>query len=341
MQEFDNPSTNKVNKKAYQDADQQLSEVVNICHSCGAEVEIGSDFCGECGEITQFNKILNNKCPNCGEFIQGDYCGFCGSSLNGIKCPKCSKINYGDFCSECGTPLSKVALELISDSDENSINIISEEESKLIIKDLHSSLSQELKDESEKMKQRIILLREREYFSKREERVLKNSLIKYDIKNVSKSNIDYVKKYLIQKKNAQNDDDDKNMINIKAKKLSEMKNIEETRRIEEEKKENEKINGTWMLKADWGYCILKFIVEKDVIKGTTFLSCPIGENVNVILGKLNGDNISYKITGKTGKECSNHAIIKFSGRIDRNTLTLNGFVKYYYETEQGIFVKSE
>jgi predicted amidophosphoribosyltransferase len=298
-----------------------------LCSNCGAVIDSGINFCGECGANVSFDKESEGLlCAVCGETFTGSFCGYCGAGSKPVICSKCNTVNYSDFCSECGEPLTSTARELQAEiyEDNSEIPVMSVRECTEIIDELNSSLSAEMKNEKEKIRQRIILMKEREYFKNREERVTVYYNSNKKVMHNSIEKLDWIKNVV-------------GALNCQII-LTEIKNENERlRRIEEEKK---KINGSWMLNAYWGYCIINIIIKDTVLTGNMMLDCPIGLNVNRISGKYHEQMISFKVVSKSGKECANHAINQFSGRIHDSGKTLNGLISYDYSRENGIFVKS-
>lgn len=89
-----------------------------LCEKCGAVINDGDMFCGECGFAVNTHKreITSLKCANCGNQLQEDeaFCGECGTPVKKIEkplyeeksknCPYCGAVcsNESEFCGECG-----------------------------------------------------------------------------------------------------------------------------------------------------------------------------------------------------------------------------------------------
>lgn len=279
------------------------------CERCGHLNDGDSHFCEQCG--SNLKKVTKN-CPVCGEPTIGEYCEFCGASIDGNKCPNCNTINYYDFCSQCGKPLTATAEELVftNASEIPSKGILSDEEVEKVKMKIFSDLSEEMQKQIEKNRQRIILLKEREYFNDREKRIEQYysfSQMK-KIKILNNAEIEKIKESVKRLENYINED---------------LKNI---------------INGTWMYTAIWGYCILKFTYNgNNSITGELFIDCPIGQNVNTITGAFDGKNINFQISKRSGRECENHGILKFSGTVNKNVMS--GYINFMNNIEHGIFIK--
>jgi ribosomal protein L40E len=84
-----------------------------ICSQCGAEYELGTDFCTNCGsslsdeETEKGDSVEVSNCTKCGAILGSHdaFCRECGTKIEVIThCPQCqSEIKPGDmFCTECG-----------------------------------------------------------------------------------------------------------------------------------------------------------------------------------------------------------------------------------------------
>lgn len=82
----------------------KIEERTTLCPHCGKPAGQGN-FCNNCGH--SLNLL---KCPNCGALVQqgNKFCGECGHPVGGkAVCPKCGNENEPGtkFCGECGTKL--------------------------------------------------------------------------------------------------------------------------------------------------------------------------------------------------------------------------------------------
>jgi predicted amidophosphoribosyltransferase len=141
----------------------------NICPSCSTNLDLSDSFCPECG--TKVNNEVT-VCRICGSVCDGIFCDNCGASQVSKQCGKCNTVTLGDFCEVCGEPLTEIALQFLENREtEGEMEVLSPKEAEEILKDMESLLNPEVKRMQEKMRQRIILEREREYFNQREEKI--------------------------------------------------------------------------------------------------------------------------------------------------------------------------
>ncbi len=141
------------------------------CESCNSVLPVGALFCGQCGAAVGGQK---KPCPRCGEACLGQYCGLCGCHVEPIRCPGCSAQYHGDFCPHCSRPGSRLAEDFVAFVEGAAQPIIGEmaaSEEAALYAELRAAVP-DLDRESEKIRQREILLKERVRFQEREERIL-------------------------------------------------------------------------------------------------------------------------------------------------------------------------
>jgi hypothetical protein len=347
-----------------QQEQQSVHVAEKVCHSCSFKNDAGALFCEHCGKELD---TPGRRCPECGEFCSGECCGFCGAIVDGYTCSSCGAVSYRDFCPECGTPGTDRARELLAPDPEAPAikQVLQEQEVEEIKKSMFSDLSEEVLKEIERGNQRIIYMKEMEYARERDRRIDNyiSSTADKSVRTINKDEMVRIKETIERMRLFNKDEKARNDEEIRIREEEEARRLEEERlkrekeqkareeeerRIAEERKRREEerkreelvdvVNGKWLFKADWGYCILEFKTgDGKRIHGTTFISCPIGENVNKISGNLQNNNISFYVSSCSGRECQNHAIMKFSGSISGSMM--NGYMNYMKTVDQGIFVK--
>jgi hypothetical protein len=140
------------------------------CEKCGATLEAGAVFCPECGEKAGGEK---RDCPICKTKTTAEFCPECGNRVIPLVCPQCAKENFYDFCENCGTVLN-AELQVFLTQEIAAPAVMSAAEEKRI-EEIFSrqTVSPEFKDFEKKLIERQTLLEERDYFKKREKRIIK------------------------------------------------------------------------------------------------------------------------------------------------------------------------
>ena len=306
-----------------------------ICLACSHVNDANALFCEECG----FKFESEDKaCPVCGEMVTGLYCPLCGAKTDGTACPSCGAVAYSDFCMECGTPVTEFGKKVMTPDPAAPVvkERIPDAEAEKIRNEMLSGLTAESKKEIERSRQRIIILKEREYEAARDSRIAAyNDALGAKVKIVGSSDLAAVRRAVERLRSSVLAETER--VDTVVRKREE-EEAARKKAEEERKRRQEMINGTWLHSASWGYCLMKFNCNDTVISGTTFLDCPKGQNLNKISGTFDGEIISFYVSGCSGNECENHAIMKFSGRLSGGLLS--GYMHFMSEVEQGIFVRN-
>jgi len=306
------------------------------CAQCGYINEPETRFCGDCGSNLE-NKT--RECPVCAEIITGIYCEFCGANSDGYVCSKCNIIKYTDFCAECGEPLSETALNFISiDTEKIEIQEMSEADAALIIKELNASLTPAMQKEQEKKRQRIILLREREYFNEREKRIEEfySSGLK-KIKTIDPEEMKLLKKSVERLRGY-----------VRAEKErvdEEIRVREEKERIAEEKRKQaqymRRIEGVWVMTSGSLSGIMKIYLNGSNVNGNIHFVDPGLERVDAINGTWNGNTFKMRTTSMRDiwkRRSSINAPVKYSATVNSCGDTMNGYMEAA-SSGQLIFIK--
>jgi len=293
------------------------------CAQCGYMNEPETRFCGDCGSN------LDNKtreCPVCAEIITGIYCEFCGANSDGYTCSRCNIIQYTDFCAECGEPLSETARNFMSiDTEKIEIHEMSETDAALIINELNVSLTPAMQKEQEKKRQRIILLREREYFNEREKRIEEfySSGLK-KIKTIDPEEMKQLKKSVER---------------LRGYVRAEKERVDEEIRVrEEQERYNRRFEGVWVSTSSW-IEIMKISLQGTVVSGNSHWQIANRECVYYLSGSWNSRSFSIQSThirqlrGNSGHFC-------FCGTVNEAGDTINGyFIDSSQERTQQFFIK--
>jgi hypothetical protein len=143
-----------------------------LCKHCGAALDPELSFCMNCGEAAGGEE---RECAYCSTRTTKEFCPRCGRRVIPVSCPKCGTPSINDACENCGAILNP-ALEAAFTREAPAPGKMSAEEAAKIaaeFKALEQNESPEFKTFQKKLIERQILLEERDYFNKREKRVIK------------------------------------------------------------------------------------------------------------------------------------------------------------------------
>lgn len=140
-----------------------------VCKHCGASLEEDQMFCSECGEKVGGEERI---CSICKTSTTSEFCPNCGTRVIPLTCPNCGKESFSDFCDNCGTLLSN-ELQQFLEQPKQEIQQMSQAETEQIKIEAEKSITPELQQFLKKIEEHRILLEEREYFNKREKRIVK------------------------------------------------------------------------------------------------------------------------------------------------------------------------
>ena len=311
----------------------------SICPSCSTNLDLSDSFCPECGTKVNNEATL---CRICGSVCDGIFCDNCGASQVSKQCGKCNTETLGDFCEACGEPLTEIALQFLENSEsEGEMEVLSPKEAEEILKDMESLLNPEVKRMQEKMRQRIILEREREYFNQREEKIQAyQSGNRPKIKSIES---DDLKKIQNQMKNfsgfldrqiQQKQEEERELIRQKK---------EQQIRIAEEKrlKKANRVSGLWV--STLGDCIITLdLREAQSGQGKAYINNLIMETVDILNVKWTGSKIEFhttKIHVKWIMPIWERVKIRFTGHVSEDGEMMTGYLSSA-EKWQEVFIKN-
>jgi hypothetical protein len=149
-----------------------IQETTALCRHCGAALD-GELFCPSCGEKVGGEE---KTCEFCQTKTSNEFCPHCGRRVIPILCPKCGTSVIYDACENCGAVTNPVLEKAFAREAPAELAEMSGEEAKRLetkFKAMESNGSSEFKAFQKKLIERQILLEERDYFNKREKRIIK------------------------------------------------------------------------------------------------------------------------------------------------------------------------
>lgn len=327
-------------EKQFQKVESSFSpkkESTAICRVCQSSLEDGDAFCPECGSAVAPSVSI---CRVCSTENSGDVCGKCGTPVKQILCQHCEKEAEGDFCGSCGKAITDLGREFIENVNQAvEPKIIQIDGSQQLKSSLLSELGEDFLEREERRIEKIILLRERQFFQEREKRVeefFKSGIVHFqriEDKEILKirERIEKSSGYLSRQ------------LKEKEEREAEERRIAEEKKREETRKErwNNRINGIYVAQNYSGTFVIKIQdgvhgkmgdgMEKDRYGNTLF-------NLDI---KWNGEKISfftYDIKVLKIRKGWEVCQLKFVGRASDDGEILRGYC-YSAETWEEIFIK--
>jgi hypothetical protein len=313
-----------------------------LCPTCQFKLESEDIFCPECGTRTQEEEI---ECRVCGtNNLSNEFCSDCGSNIIPKICSNCNTETYGDFCESCGVAVSDLGQIFLQNSAKiKEPESLSKEEANDILNSFQARLTPETKRMQEKMRQRIILQREREIFQEREERIKNyhsSGIKKIDviqteefkkIREQMKTFSGYIKRK-VEEKEAEEE-----------RERQRLQKIEEATRAEEARlRMMNRVNGLWVSTLARGLITLEIVNGALRVSGKKTSSNYIYESIDIIHVNWNGSNIEF-YTIKTyikwiapGWELVN---THFNGRVSEDGEMMTGYMSSA-ENWQEVFIKN-
>ena len=313
-----------------------------VCTSCNTNLDLSDSFCPECG--TKVSKETS-ICRICSTNCNADYCDNCGASQISKQCGKCSFESMGDFCESCGEPLTEMAFKFLENNETGEeIEILSPIEAEDILREMESLLSPEVKRMQEKMKQRIILLKESEYFNQREDRIKtyqsgnrpKIKVVEPEelkkIQNQMKNFSGFLERQIKEKEEQE-----------RERELVRQKKEEEKVRIAEEKRQKKanRVSGLWVSTLGDSQITLD-LREAQSGLGKAYINNIMMETIDILKVKWTGSKIEFhttKIHVKWILPFLERVKIRFSGHVSEDGEMMTGFLSSA-ENWQEVFIKN-
>ena len=313
-----------------------------ICTFCNTNLELSDSFCPECG--TKVSKEIP-ICRICSTNCDSDFCDNCGASQVSKQCGKCSFESMGDFCESCGEPLTEMAFKFLENKETGEeIEILSPTEAEDILREMESLLSPEVKRMQEKMKQRIILEKERNYFNQREDRIKtyqsgnrpKIKVVEPEelkkIQNQMKNFSGFLERQIKEKQEQE-----------RERELVRQKKEEEKVRIAEEKRQKKanRVSGLWVSTLGDSQITLD-LREAQSGLGKAYINNIMMETVDILKVKWTGSKIEFhttKIHVKWILPILERVKIRFSGHVSEDGEMMTGFLSSA-ENWQEVFIKN-
>jgi len=150
-----------------------VQETTALCKHCGAALDSELPFCPSCGEKVDGAEYT---CEFCQTKTSKEFCPHCGRRVIPVPCPQCQTLVIYDICESCGTIINPVLENVFAQEAPIELAVMSSKEAEKIEADfkmMESNESSEFKAFQKKLVERQILLEERDYFNKREKRIIK------------------------------------------------------------------------------------------------------------------------------------------------------------------------
>jgi hypothetical protein len=144
-----------------------------LCKHCAAALDPDFPFCPSCGEKTDG---VEKTCEFCQTKTSKEFCPRCGRRVIPVPCHKCGTPVMYDVCENCGAVMNPVLENMLAQEAPAELTVMSGAEAEKIqaeFKVLESNESAEFRAFQKKLVERQILLEERDYFTKREKRIIK------------------------------------------------------------------------------------------------------------------------------------------------------------------------
>lgn len=335
--------------KSESQSNQKIEEFKQLsCPNCSTKVDLSDNFCPDCG-----TKIFQDVtlCRICGADSKGSFCENCGANQISNSCKKCNAKSLEDFCESCGEPLTDVARGFLeSQETEEVTEILTPKEADGILREMESLLRPDLKRIQEKLRQRIILQRERDYFQEREKRIQQaasgsrpkiqvfqpEDFLK--IQNQMKTFSGYLDRQILKK-----EEEEREIVRQREAEEKKIANQKEEARIAEEKrqKKTNRVCGLWVSTS--GECQITLdLREAQSGIGKAYVSDIMMETVDLLKVKWTGSRIEFhttKIHVKWILPIWKRVKIRFTGHVSEDGEMMTGYISSA-EYWQEVFIKN-
>jgi hypothetical protein len=142
---------------------------IRRCKHCGTDLEADALFCPQCGE--QFGSV-ENTCQFCDTKTTMEFCPHCGKRVLPVTCPQCGIPSVFDACENCGTLLNQELAAFFAKEKPEPKEMSAEEARKIEAEFKQQPATPEFEQFQKRLIERQILLEERDYFNKREKRII-------------------------------------------------------------------------------------------------------------------------------------------------------------------------
>lgn len=282
------------------------------------------------------------SCRVCGSETQSEFCETCGSSQNLNTCKNCNTDSFDDYCEGCGKPLTELAFRFEENkTDTTSLEILSPEEAEEILISMESLLRPDVKRMQEKMRQRVILQREREYFQEREERIQKyNGENRAKVKVASSEEILRIQERMkqfsgyLERERLKKEEEERRIQRLQK---------EEEARIAEEKREKKRnrYSGIWVSTTGLEQITLD-LREANAGIGKAYVSSILFDSIDILKVKWSDPYLEFRTTKIHVKWIApffKRIKMNFSGRVSEDGESITGILSSA-ETWQEVFIKN-
>ena len=334
----------QLHKKRVWNESRNSSSLSPLCKHCQSQIHDDEPFCPECGAA--WSEGLR-PCQSCGLPGVGANCENCGAELEPKPCPTCGSAAGGDWCPSCGFALSSLALEIEKAGILPGVRELDEEEAASIESELHELLTPEMLKLQEKLEQRAMFARERQYARDLEQRLLEfNSKSGFKVILLPTEEMDLVRKAqeslsgFVARQNEREEarrrekDELEQLEELARQKRDvERKQLEASRAVAKEQERVQFLNrvvGTYIMTSGRMRGVLKIVLREGVLEGSHTWSQTGGRGVDYLSATFDGRNLHFWST-RVKVEWSSHTgawlPFDFHGTVSDYGESITGFMK--------------